>query len=99
MAASFRSAGEVRELAGCDRITIAPALLAELEAATEPLPRKLSPEAAAHIWPECDARMAPLSAAAFDRLHSADQMAVEKLAEARGGGFWGGVLQGGLRGR
>lgn len=27
MAASFRSAGEIRELAGCDNITISPALL------------------------------------------------------------------------
>lgn len=44
MAASFRNAGEIRELAGCDNITIAPALLAELEASTEPLHRHLSPD-------------------------------------------------------
>ncbi len=33
MGASFRNIGEILELAGCDRLTIAPALLAELEAA------------------------------------------------------------------
>ena len=43
MAASFRSVGEIRELAGCDNITIAPALLKELEASTEQLPYKLWP--------------------------------------------------------
>lgn len=44
MAASFRNVGEIRELAGCDNITIAPALLEELQASMEPLPRKLSPD-------------------------------------------------------
>lgn len=33
MGASFRNIGEILELAGCDRLTIAPSLLAELEAA------------------------------------------------------------------
>lgn len=47
MAASFRSADEIRELAGCDNITIAPPLLGELHASTAPLPRRLEPEAAA----------------------------------------------------
>ncbi|MGM3094164.1 transaldolase family protein, partial [Bacillus cereus group sp. BC319] len=31
MGASFRNIGEILELAGCDRLTIAPSLLAELE--------------------------------------------------------------------
>ena len=44
MAASFRNVGEIRELAGCDNLTIAPPLLAELQTYTEPLPRKLSPD-------------------------------------------------------
>ncbi len=43
MAASFRNVGEIRQLAGCDNITISPALLAELEACTEPLTRRLFP--------------------------------------------------------
>jgi len=44
MAASFRNVGEIRQLAGCDNITIAPTLLAELEACTEALQRMLFPE-------------------------------------------------------
>lgn len=43
MAASFRNIGEIRELAGCDKITIAPSLLADLEACRDPLTRRLSP--------------------------------------------------------
>jgi transaldolase len=46
MAASFRNIDEIRELAGVDNITISPALLAELEASIEPLPRRLSVKAA-----------------------------------------------------
>src|SRR5246127_1244825 len=40
MGASFRNIGEIIELAGCDLLTIAPKLLGELEASSEPLPRK-----------------------------------------------------------
>jgi transaldolase len=47
MGASFRSKGEVLELAGCDLLTISPELLAELKAASDPVVRKLSPEIAA----------------------------------------------------
>ena len=32
MGASFRNAGEIEALAGCDRLTISPALLDELDA-------------------------------------------------------------------
>jgi transaldolase len=39
--ASFRKTGEITELTGCDLLTIAPALLAELPASTAPLTRKL----------------------------------------------------------
>ncbi len=42
MGASFRNIGEIRELAGCDLLTISPQLLAELEATQGDLPRKLS---------------------------------------------------------
>ena len=41
MGASFRNVGEIIELAGCDRLTIAPALLKELQENTTPLVRKL----------------------------------------------------------
>jgi transaldolase len=44
MGASFRSVGEIRELAGCDLLTISPQLMGELQKSTEPLPRKLNPE-------------------------------------------------------
>ena len=46
MAASFRNADEIRLLAGCDAITVSPALLELLGEATNPLERKLSPETA-----------------------------------------------------
>jgi transaldolase len=46
MGASFRNKGEITELAGCDLLTISPALLGELQASTEPLTRKLDAAAA-----------------------------------------------------
>ncbi|KAG0749299.1 hypothetical protein G6F57_000051 [Rhizopus arrhizus] len=46
MGASFRNTGEIEELAGCDFLTISPALLAELKKADKKLERKLSPEKA-----------------------------------------------------
>jgi len=52
MAASFRNIGEVRELAGCDNITISVPLLRELAESSDPLPRKLSPESAADCCDE-----------------------------------------------
>jgi transaldolase len=42
MGASFRNIGEIEQLAGCDRLTISPLLMAELEADTGLLERKLS---------------------------------------------------------
>jgi transaldolase len=44
MGASFRSAGEVEALAGCDRLTISPTLLDELAKDNGTLPRRLSPQ-------------------------------------------------------
>ena len=41
MGASFRNVGEITELAGCDRLTIAPALLKELQENSTALVRKL----------------------------------------------------------
>ncbi|KDD72662.1 transaldolase, partial [Helicosporidium sp. ATCC 50920] len=79
MAASFRNVGEIRELAGCDNITIAPALLEQLEASTDPLPYKLWPDMQGGQEDHVD-----LSAShkdAFYRLHEQDAMAVEKLKE------------------
>lgn len=78
MAASFRNADEIRELAGCDNITIAPALLAELEAATEPLPRKLT----AAAGDDCgDDEVPDMDEDTFRAMMALDQMASEKLQE------------------
>ena len=45
MGASFRNCGEIEALAGCDRLTISPALLEELHSDTGKLERALSPDA------------------------------------------------------
>jgi transaldolase len=46
MGASFRNTGQIRELAGCDCLTISPELMKELSESTDPLERKLDPEKA-----------------------------------------------------
>src|SRR5213082_642262 len=46
MGASFRNVGQIRELAGCDCLTISPELMKELAESQEPLERKLDPEKA-----------------------------------------------------
>ena len=46
MGASFRNVGQIRELAGCDALTISPELMKELSESTEPLERKLDPQKA-----------------------------------------------------
>jgi len=43
MGASFRNVDEVRQLAGCDYLTLAPKILDELKASTAKLPRVLGP--------------------------------------------------------
>jgi transaldolase len=76
MGASFRSAGQVEALAGCDRLTISPALLEELSKDTGKLPRKLSPESpgASPAVPATDER-------SFRWALNEDAMATEKLSE------------------
>ena len=76
MGASFRNTGEIEALAGCDRLTIGPGLLDELQAATGELPRKLLPEAAGKA-PE----RIVLDEKAFRFAMNEDAMATEKLAE------------------
>ncbi|EOV0860318.1 transaldolase [Vibrio parahaemolyticus] len=75
MGASFRNIGEILELAGCDRLTIAPALLAELEAAEGEVVEKLVDSKGAAERP------ATMTHAEFLWEHNQDPMAVEKLAE------------------
>src|ERR1041385_2741928 len=43
MGASFRNIGQIRELTGCDCLTISPELMKELSESNEPLERKLDP--------------------------------------------------------
>lgn len=75
MGASFRNVGEIIELAGCDRLTIAPALLKELQENTTPLVRKLEYKG------EVKAKPQPLTEAEFYWQHNSDAMAVEKLSD------------------
>lgn len=77
MAASFRNAGEIRELAGCDNITVSPGLLEELRMSTDPIMRRLSPEMAT-----CpDKELKDLDERTFREMHASDPMASEKLPE------------------
>ena len=75
MGASFRNVGEIIELAGCDRLTIAPALLKELQENSTALVRKLDYKG------EVKAKPQPLTEAEFYWQNNSDAMAVEKLAE------------------
>ena len=81
MGASFRNIGEITELAGCDLLTISPALLKELQSTTEELPRKLDPAVAA----EADIEKISMDKATFDQMHQGDRMASEKLVEGING--------------
>lgn len=77
MGASFRNIDEITELAGCDLLTISPALLAELHSTTAQLPRKLDPSKAEEMAIE----KITMDKATFDQMHTADRMASEKLEE------------------
>jgi transaldolase len=77
MGASFRNSAEITELAGCDLLTISPALLAELQETVAELPRKLDPVKAA----ELEITKLHMDKETFDKMHEGDRMASEKLAE------------------
>ena len=77
MGASFRNIGEIIELAGCDLLTIAPNLLAELEKTTGELPRKLDAAKAKAM----DIPKITMDEATFRKMHEADRMANDKLDE------------------
>ena len=77
MGASFRNAGQITALAGCDLLTISPDLLATLAASDAPLQRALSSAAAQqstleHVY---------FDESAFRLAMNEDAMATEKLAE------------------
>ncbi len=77
MGASFRNIGEITELAGVDLLTIAPALLDELQSTEAELPRKLNPQTATSMSIEKIA----MDKATFDKMHADNRMASDKLAE------------------
>lgn len=75
MGASFRNTGEIEQLAGCDRLTISPALLSELENDPSALDQKLYQD-----------KFEPQDKVSFDEpsfrwAMNEDPMATEKLAE------------------
>jgi transaldolase len=77
MGASFRNTGEIIELTGCDRLTIAPDLLDKLGSATEAVAKKLdAAKALAMDIPKID-----VDEKNFRWMLNEDPMATEKLAE------------------
>jgi transaldolase len=75
MGASFRNVGQITALAGCDRLTISPELLAELASIDAPLDAVLVDDGARTAAPS------PLDESTFRWQHNEDAMATEKLAE------------------
>ena len=77
MGASFRNLGQIQALAGCDLLTIAPELMAELQASDMLLKRALDPKAAE----AADIHAVTYNEASFRFALNEDAMATEKLAE------------------
>lgn len=77
MGASFRNVGQIIALAGCDLLTIAPELLAQLAASEAPLQRALDPETARAM----DIAPVQYDEPGFRFALNEDAMATEKLAE------------------
>jgi transaldolase len=77
MGASFRNVGQIRELAGCDALTISPELMKELSESTEPLERKLDPKKAK----QAKVDKLELDEKKFRWLLNENAMATEKTAE------------------
>lgn len=75
MGASFRTPEQVLALNGCDRLTVSPALLAQLQQTQGSVPAPLTYEG------EVQPKPAAMSEAEFYWAHHQDAMAVEKLAE------------------
>jgi transaldolase len=77
MGASFRNIGEIKELAGCDLLTISPKLLDELEKKEGELPRKLDPAKAK----DANIEKITVDEQTFEKMHAEDRMAHDKLKE------------------
>jgi transaldolase len=78
MASSFRNVEQVTELAGCDRLLVAPNFLAGLGMTEGALARRLDPNAARS---GAAPKMSVLDGNAFRAAHAADKLATEKLTE------------------
>ena len=76
MGASFRNTGEIRELAGCDRLTISPQLLDELSNSHEAVPTKLKSD---NTGAEIKYNLSRESDFRYEV--NSDEMATEKLAQ------------------
>lgn len=76
MGASFRNVGEITELAGCDRLTISPNLLAELAASNDTVVKKLDANNLTQTIDKIE-----LNEAKFRSMLNEDAMATEKLSE------------------
>jgi len=76
MGASFRNTQEIEQLAGCDRLTISPALMQDLADDSGDLVQQLNGEQVV----EAQAKFS-LNQADFRWMHNEDAMATEKLAE------------------
>lgn len=77
MGASFRKAGQVVRLAGCDLLTISPDLLEELKQSQEPVEQHLSVEKAKAQ----DLQKIHLDEKTYRWMHNEDPMAVDKLSD------------------
>jgi transaldolase len=77
MGASFRNAGQITALAGCDLLTISPELLAQLQGSEAPLARALDAQAARSL----DLPAVHHDEKSFRWALNEDAMATEKLAE------------------
>lgn len=77
MGASFRNTEEIIELAGCDKLTIAPKLLDELSLSTSDVSEKLNASKAKDmVIPKIE-----ITESKFRWMMNEDAMATEKLAE------------------
>ena len=75
MGASFRNIGELIALAGCDRLTISPELMEQLDGSDDPLPRRLADDGTRSERPPA------IDEARFRWGMNEDAMASDKLAE------------------
>ena len=77
MGASFRNAGQILELAGCDLLTISPELMKELSESQSTVDRKLTPGNAK----SADVKRLEIDEKKFRYLVNENAMATEKTAE------------------